>query len=152
MLNYKKILLVFFLLLFSDTLLAHQIAGMDLTVKLVNENKILINGFNKKTKTPLNGNKIKLYSMVNNKILFEGYLENGSLETTIPNLPYAIYMYVGSQDVVIEGIPPKEGFSGIYASKTNRAFYYSLFFSLFFILVGISIILKREFYLKKIRN
>lgn len=141
----KKIfLLVFSLLTFLQ---AYKIEGMDLSAKLADEDKIEIIGTNKRAKLPLDGNKIKLLSM-NNRILFEGFLKNGTLITTIPNEPYFIYMYVGSLDVVIEGIAPKNGFQGLLVSKKDRAFYYSLFFSLSFIFLTIIVILRKKFNLK----
>lgn len=139
----KKIFLLVFI--FSTFLQGHKIAGMDLSVKKVDEDKIEIIGTNKKANLPLDGNKIKLLSMNNNKVLFEGFLKNGTLTTTIPNVPYFIYMYVGSQDVVIEGIAPKDGFQGVFASKKDRAFYYYLFFSLSFIFLTIIVILRKQF-------
>lgn len=138
MLNFNKILLLLFFI--SCSLFAHKIPGMTLTSKLIDENKIQIKGFNKRSQKLLDGNKIKLFSQANNRVIFEGYLNKGYLETKIPKEPYMIFMYVGEQDVVIEGLAPKSGFEGIYASKTNRAFKYTFALSLLFIFATIILI------------
>lgn len=140
MFNIKKILLLLFFI--STSLIGHKVPGMTLTSKLIDENKIEIKGFNKRSQKLLDGNKIKLFSQVNNRVLFEGYLNKGFLETRIPKEPYMIFMYVGEQDVVIEGLAPKSGYEGIYASKTNRAFKYTLGLSLLFVFTTIFLISK----------
>lgn len=139
----KKIILCILFYILSTHLYAHKIAGMDLKVQKIEENKILVEGLNKKTNEKLDGNKIKFLSL-NNKVLFEGHLNKGSLVTDIPNVSYFIYMYVGDQDVVIEGISPKEGFTGILSSKKDKAFFYTLSFSLFMIILGTSIFIRRK--------
>lgn len=139
----KIFLLILFFTLFS-CVYAHKIAGMQLSVELIQDEKILIKGFNEQVKKTLHGNKIKLISMLNNKVLFEGFLNEGVLNTSVPSVPYWIYMYVGNQDVVIEGIAPTGGFLGVYASKKDRAFFYTLVGSLFFICLAIITLLKRR--------
>lgn len=144
----KKVFL-FILVFFTSFLYAHKISGITLNAKLLENDKMQIKGFNKRSKKMLNGNKIKLFSQASNKVLFEGFLKNGLLITKIPKQPYMIFMYVGSKDVVIKGLEPKSGFSGIYASKINRAFNYTLLVSLLFVFSTIILIFK-NFFLKKV--
>ena len=144
----KKIFL-FIVVFFTSFLYAHKIPGITLNAKLLENDQIQIKAFNKRSKKMLNGNKIKLFAQASNKVLFEGFLKNGLLITKVPKQPYMIFMYVGSQDVVTEGLEPKSGFSGIYASKINRAFYYSLALCLFFIFASMVLIFK-NFFIKKV--
>lgn len=139
----NKTITVLVILCFTSFLYAHKIPGMTLIAKVFEDEKVEIKGFNKRSKKLLDGNKIKLFSQANNKVLFEGFLKNGLLKTTIPKQPYMIFMYVGNQDVVIEGPAPKSGFEGIYASKTNRAFNYTLGLSLFFLFTSLFLIIKK---------
>lgn len=133
----------FFLL---SSLKAHKIPGMDLSVEHTINNQIIIKGFNKRANKGLHGNKIKLYSTINNSVIFEGFLNQGTLITKVPKVPYSIFMFVGDNDVVIEGIAPKNGFSGIYASKTNRAFNLMLYLNLLLLILSVVFIIKRYRY------
>jgi len=144
MLKNKFIILLIFLC-FSNILHAHKIPGMVLTAEVLQDDILQIKGFSKRSNQALDGNKIKLFAQANNKILFEGFLKNGTLKTNIPKQPYIIFMYVGNQDVVIEGPESSSGFSGIYASKTNRAFKYTFLLSMLFIFSTLIIILKQTY-------
>lgn len=140
----KKIVIVFYMFLFSFTFLkAHEVIGIALDLELVDE-KLKIISYYEKNKKALDGNKIKIFSSLNNKLIFEGYLKDGELIVSVPKEPYYVYMYVGDDDVVVSGIPLKEESKLLGISKNNRAFMYTSFFSFLFLFMTIIIIFKRN--------
>lgn len=132
-----------FLLLFTTTLFAHKIAGVELEVKKIENNKIHINAFFKKSKRALAGNKIKLISMIDNRVLFEDKLSKKGLITNIPNESYWVYLIVRDNDVVKDGPAPSKGFK-IEVKKEAKAFLYTSITSFIFIFISIILMFRNK--------
>lgn len=136
--------LVLFVLLFLATnIFAHKVAGVNLEVEKLEKNKILINAYFKKSKRVLIGNKIKLISMIDNRILFEDKLKSKGLITFIPNESYWIYLIIRDKDVVIDGPAPLNGFEK-ELKKEPKAFLYSLVISLIFLVLSFFLMYKKR--------
>ncbi len=134
--------ILFILLILSTKLFAHKVAGIKLEAKKVEGDKIQINAYFQKSKRALIGNKIKLISMIDNRILYEDKLSSKGLITIIPNESYWIYLILKNNDVVIDGIAPLNGFE-IEVIKEPKAFLYSLIISMIFLLLSLLFIYKR---------
>lgn len=103
-------------------LFAHKIEGVNLVITPIQNDTIAIEGQMKSSGKRLEGNKVSLISMIDKKVLFEGYLEGSKpLNVKIPEESYWVYMYVGDQDIVEEGMAPKGGFKKIATSQKERA-------------------------------
>lgn len=137
----KFILLV--LIFFTTNSLAHSVPGIKLEVKDLKNNTMLITGKFKKSGKNLIGNKIKLISMIDYKVLFEDKLTFKGLITSIPNESYWIYLIVRDNDVVITGPAPIEGFKTL-VKKEPKAFIYTLSASLIFLLLSIFLMFKKK--------
>ena len=135
------------ILLLCSTLFAHKIEGLTLLMTPLENDMVAIEGRMKGSNKTLEGNKIALISMIDKRVLFEGFLEGGkALHVKIPDESYWVYMYVGDQDVVEEGIAPEGGFSQIATSQKERAFRTMFALSLGFILLFFSFFGGRYFY------
>lgn len=137
-----------FSFIFSVLGFAHAIPGINLEVKDLKNNTMLITANFKKSKRPLVGNKIKLISMIDNRVLFEDKLPLKGLITKIPDESYWIYLIVRDNDVVIDGIVPLNGFTK-EVKKEPKALLYSLVLSLFFIISASLLMIKRKKELRK---
>jgi len=141
-------------LLLCTHLFAHKIEGLILVITPLENDFIAIEGKMKGSGKKLEGNKIALISMIDNRVLFEDFLENGKpLHVKIPQESYWVYMYVGDQDVVEEGIAPKNGFLKMAISQKERAYRTMMmislgFMTLFFVVSGYRIFLYRKRHLK----
>ncbi len=131
-----------FIVLLSTQLFAHKIEGLNLIITPIESDTISIEGKMKGSGKKLEGNKIALISMIDKRILEEAFLEGGKpLQLKIPQESYWVYMYVGDQDVVEEGPPPRGGFKKVALSQKERA-YRSMgmlslgFITLFCVVVG----------------
>lgn len=124
----------------NSLLFAHKIEGINLLIVKGDNNTITIEGRLKGSSKKLEGNKVQLISMIDKKVLFESFLENNkALIAPIPSESYWVYMYVGDQDSVEEGPPPKEGFKVMATSQKNKAFNSMASMSLFFVLCALMI-------------
>jgi len=130
-----KITKIFLFLLLSINLYAHKIPGILLEVKALENDKMLILGKFKKSKRILSGNTIRLISMFDNRVLYEAKQTNTGLITDIPKESYWIYLVVRDNDVVIDGIAPKNGFLK-EIKKEPKAFLYTLISSLFLLFLS----------------
>lgn len=109
--------------LLTTQLFAHKIEGINLIITPIESDTISIEGKMKGSGKKLEGNKIALISMIDKRILEEAFLEGGKpLQLKIPQESYWAYMYVGDQDVVEEGPPPRGGFKKVATSQKERAF------------------------------
>ena len=128
------------IMLLGSHLFAHKIEGLNLIITPLENDVIAIEGRMKSSNKKLEGNKIALISMIDKRIIQEAFLEsNKPLQLKIPDESYWVYMYVGDQDVVEEGIAPKKGFTKMAISQKERAFRTTLgmglgFLSLFMII------------------
>jgi hypothetical protein len=138
-----KTIKLFLFFLVSINLYGHRIAGIKLEVEALENNQIHITGKFQKSQRILVGNKIKLISMIDNRILFEAKEGELGLITNIPKESYWIYLIVRDNDIVINGIAPKNGFE-TKVEKEPRAYLYSLSFCLFFIFITIFIFYKKR--------
>lgn len=132
----RKILLP--LILLSLYSFAHKVAGVDMSLKKLENNKIEIKAFFKKSKKILSGNEVKLISMFDNRVLKEGKLKSNGLILDIPTESYWVYVLVRDNDIVQDGIAPTEGFTKTI-KKDKIAFLYSTLIAILFILLSIVI-------------
>jgi len=139
-----------FLLLVAFTTygFAHAIPGISLKVKDLRDNTMLITANFKKSKRPLIGNKVKLISMIDNRVLFEDKISKDGLTTKIPNESYWIYLIVRDNDVVIDGIAPLKGFTK-EVKKEPKAFLYTLIASLSFIVLATILMIRKKKFKKE---
>ena len=131
-------LLILFFLFLGTNVFAHKIPGIKLQVEDLKDNTMLISAKFKKSNRALIGNKIKLISMIDNRVLFEDKLPKGGLKTTIPNESYWIYLIVRDNDVVIDGIAPLNGFAKS-VKREPKAFLYTLALSVIFLILSVNI-------------
>ena len=111
------------ILLLATHLFAHKIEGINLIITPIESETISIEGKMKGSDKKLEGNKIALISMIDKRVLEEGFLEGGKpLQVKIPQESYWVYMYVGDQDIVEEGPPPSGGFKKVAVSQKERAY------------------------------
>ncbi|AFL68895.1 hypothetical protein [Sulfurospirillum barnesii] len=111
------------ILVLCTHLLAHKIEGINLLITPLENDMIAIEGKMKGSQKRLEGNKVALISMIDKRVIFEAFLEGGKpLHVKIPEESYWVYLYIGDQDVVEEGMAPKEGFKKIAHSQKERAF------------------------------
>lgn len=137
-------------LCFCVPLLAHKIEGVTLVITPASNDTVMIEGQMKGSGKKLEGNKVAFISMIDKKVLFEGYLEGSKpLNVKIPEESYWIYMYVGDQDVVEEGIAPKGGFKKIATSQKERAFRTTMGPGLLFLGLFLTTVAYRVFHFKK---
>jgi len=108
MLNKKILLLIF--IAFLTVLEAHKIPGIALELEKLENDKIHINAFFKRSKRPLVGNEVRLISMFDNRVLNIGKTTKKGLILNIPNESYWVYLLVRDNDIVVDGIAPKNGF------------------------------------------
>jgi len=114
---------LWFVLLLGTHLFAHKIEGLVLVMTPLENDVIAIEGKMKGSGKKLEDNKVALISMIDKRVLFEDFLDGGKpLHVKIPQESYWVYMYVGDQDVVEEGIAPKAGFSKMATSQKERAY------------------------------
>lgn len=122
------------ILLLGTYLFAHKIEGLVLVMTPLENDTVAIEGRMKGSGKKLEGNKVALISMIDKRVLFEDFLEgNKPLHVKIPQESYWVYLYVGDQDVVEEGIAPKNGFVKMATSQKERAYRTMLMVSLSFI-------------------
>lgn len=143
----NKFLLVLFIF-FSTSVFAHKIPGIKLEVQDLKDNTMLITAKFKKSNRALIGNKIKLISMIDNRVLFEDKLPSGGLKTIIPNESYWVYLIVRDNDVVIDGPAPLNGFEKSI-KREPKAFLYTLVLSISFLVLSILLMIKKKKYTKK---
>ncbi|WP_041959109.1 hypothetical protein [Sulfurospirillum arsenophilum] len=130
------------ILMLATHLFAHKIEGINLILTPLENDKMSIEGKMKGSGKKLEGNKIALISMIDKRVLEEAFLEgNRALHVKIPQESYWVYLYVGDQDVVEEGPPPRGGFKKVAVSQKERAFRTMTtlclsFIALFFIVGG----------------
>ena len=136
-------LIFVFLVLFTTNLFAHKIAGVELKIKKIEDDKIHINAFFKKSKRVLSGNKIKLISMIDNRVLFEDKLSQKGLVTNIPNESYWVYLIVRDNDVVKDGPAPTNGFK-IEVKKEAKALLYTSLASFTFLFLSIILMFRNK--------
>lgn len=109
--------------LLTTQLFAHKIEGINLIITPIESDTISIEGKMKGSGKKLEGNKIALISMIDKRVLEETFLEGSKpLQLKIPQESYWVYLYVGDQDVVEEGPPPRGGFKKIALSQKERAY------------------------------
>lgn len=137
----KKIILIMFLSF--STLLAHKVAGVDTTIKRISDNKIHIKAFFKKSNRPIFGNKVRLISMFDNRVLNKGKLNRDGLILNIPKESYWVYVLYKDNDIVKDGPSPKNGFTKAI-KKERIAFLYSFLLSIFFLILSIIIAYKKS--------
>ena len=128
--------------LLTTQLFAHKIEGINLIITPIESDTISIEGKMKGSGKKLEGNKIALISMIDKRVLEEAFLEGSKpLQLKIPQESYWVYLYVGDQDVVEEGPPPRGGFKKVSTSQKERAYRMmamlcSGFIALFCVVVG----------------
>jgi len=121
-------------LLLGTHLFAHKIEGLTLVMTPLENDVVAIEGKLKGSGKKLEGNKVAFISMIDKRILFEDFLDGSKpLHVKIPQESYWVYLYVGDQDVVEEGIAPKAGFSKMATSQKERAYQTMRLISLGFI-------------------
>lgn len=131
----------------SLQLFAHKIEGVNLIITPLPNDMIAIEAKMKGSVKGLEGNKIALISMIDKRVLFEGFLEGSrALHVKIPDESYWVYMYMGDQDVVEEGPAPSSGFVKMARSQKERAFRITfgvnlLFITLFALLLAYRIVI-----------
>lgn len=129
-------------LLLCTHLFAHKIEGLTLVMTPLENDVMAIEGKMKGSGKKLEGNKVALISMIDHRVLFEDFLEGGKpLHVKIPHESYWVYLYVGDQDVVEEGMAPKDGFLKLAPSQKERAYRMMLMVSCGFLalFVGVSV-------------
>ena len=132
----KKIILP--ILFLSICSFAHKVAGVDMSLEKLQDNKIKIKAFFKKSKKPLFGNEVKLISMFDNRVLNHGKLISKGLILDIPKESYWVYVLVRDNDIVKDGIAPNGGFLKTI-KKEKVAFLYTTIIAVFFILISVII-------------
>ncbi len=111
------------IVLLTAQLFAHKIEGLNLIITPNESDTISIEGKMKSSGKKLEGNKIALISMIDKRVLEEAFLEGSKpLQLKIPQESYWVYLYVGDQDVVEEGPPPRGGFKKVATSQKERAY------------------------------
>ena len=134
----------------SLQLFAHKIEGINLIITPLPNDMLAIEAKMKGQTKGLEGNKIALISMIDKRVLFEGFLEGSrALHVKIPDESYWVYMYMGDQDVVEEGPAPSSGFVKMARSQKERAFRITfginlLFITLFAQLLAYRIVIYRK--------
>lgn len=140
-------------LLLCTHLFAHKIEGLTLVMTPLENDVVAIEGKIKGPGKKLEGNKIALISMIDHRVLFEDFLEGGKpLHVKIPHESYWVYLYVGDQDVVEEGIAPKAGFLKLAPSQKERAYRTMLMVSCGLIALFLGISVYRIYHYKKRRK
>jgi len=134
---------VLLILIFITSLQAHKVAGIKLNIKDLKDNTILITAQYKKSKRALVGNKVKLISMIDNRVLFEDKLPQDGLIAKIPDESYWVYLIVRDTDVVLEGPSPLEGFK-VYVKKEPKAFLYTFSASMIFLGLSAFLIFRKK--------
>jgi len=146
MLNKKILLLIF--IAFLTVLEAHKIPGIALELEKLENDKIHINAFFKRSKRPLVGNEVRLISMFDNRVLNIGKTTKKGLILNIPNESYWVYLLVRDNDIVVDGIAPKNGFIKT-VKKDKIAFIYSFIIIIIFLLLSLIIAYKKSINFKK---
>lgn len=135
----------------NSLLFAHKIEGINLLIVKGDNNTITIEGRLKGSNKKLEGNKVQLVSMIDKRVLFESFLENNkTLIAPIPSESYWVYMYVGDQDMVEEGPPPREGFKVMAISQKNKALKYMASISLFFVFCALMVAVYKAYKIQKL--
>lgn len=136
--------------LLTTQLFAHKIEGINLIITPFESDTISIEGKMKGSGKKLEGNKIALISMIDKRVLEEAFLEGSkALVLNIPQESYWVYLYVGDQDVVEEGPPPRGGFKKIALSQKERAYRSMAMLSLGFITLFCVVVGYRVYRYKK---
>lgn len=138
----KKIIL-FLLISFLSILYAHQIPGISVETTKLENDKINIKAFFKRSKKPLIENEVRLISMFDKRVLKKGKLSYQGVVLEIPKESYWIYVIVRDNDIVAEGLPPKKGFNKTI-EKTEIAILYTLGVCIFFIFLSFFIGYKKS--------
>ncbi|AXH14677.1 hypothetical protein CP985_04415 [Malaciobacter mytili LMG 24559] len=148
--KFTTILIIAF---FSINLYAHNMAGFEMVLKPLKDDLLKIEAKMKNSSRKLYGNKVQLVSMVDNRVLLEGYLqEKKDLIVKIPKESYWVYIYIEDNDIVQEGPAPINGFKIIVQSQKNKAFKYCLYLSLLFLILAGFIAMKKIRVYKKLKN
>lgn len=149
----NKFIIILSIVFFSINLYGHNMAGFEMVLKPLKEDLLKIEAKMKNSSRKLFGNKVQLVSMVNQRVLFEGYLEEKKeLIVKIPKESYWVYIFIEDNDIVEEGPAPANGFEIIVESQKNKAFKYSLYISLLFIIFASYISMKKISVYKKLKN
>lgn len=138
-----KVRKVFILVLFLTTMMfAHKVAGVDTSITKIQNDKILIKAFFKKSKKPIYGNGVKLISMFDNRVLDKGKLLREGIELDIPKESYWVYVLYRDNDIVKDGPSPDIGFDKA-VQKEKIAFLYTSILSLILIILSVLIAYRR---------
>lgn len=136
----KKLLI---LISFLSLLEAHRIPGISLDIKKTKNEQIQIEAFFKRSKKPLIGNEVRLISMFDNRVLNKGKTSHKKLVLDIPDESYWVYLIVRDNDIVVDGLPPKDGFKKII-KKEKIALLYTLLITCFLIFTSFLIAYKKK--------
>ncbi|WP_072681344.1 hypothetical protein [Arcobacter sp. LA11] len=136
MIKKKTILLI--CITFFTVLEAHKIPGIELELKKLENDKIHVSAFFKRSKRPLVGNEVRLVSMFDNRILTTTKTTIKGAILDIPKESYWVYLLVRDNDLVKDGIPPEKGFVKI-AKKEKVAFLYTTLSVIGFFIISIFI-------------
>lgn len=129
---------------------AHKLQGFEQVLTPQENDMLLIEATMKNSVKRLYGNRVELISMVDERVLFQGVLdENKPLIVPIPKESYWVYIYIQDKDIVEEGPAPKGGFDIIVESKKDKAFLYTLGISLALLLVAAFLSFRRYLNYKK---
>jgi len=146
MLNKKTLLLI--CITFLTILEAHKIPGISLELKKLENDKIQVNAFFKRSKRPLIGNEVRLISMFDNRILATSKTTIKGTILDIPNESYWVYLLVRDNDLVKDGIAPEKGFIKI-AKKEKIAFLYTTLSIIGFLIISLFIGYKKSLKFKE---
>ena len=132
-------------------LFAHKVAGVNMDIERLDNNKIFIKAYYKKSKKALFGNEVRLISMFDNRILKKGKLTQKGISFDIPKESYWVYVLVRDNDIVKKGFAPIEGFHK--EVELNRiAVFYSVIVALLSILLSLYIAyIKRKKFKQSLR-
>ncbi|WP_024954713.1 hypothetical protein [Sulfurospirillum arcachonense] len=139
-----KIRVIFLLLISMFSILeAHKVPGMVVTAEKLDNNKMHIKAFYKKSKRPLIANEVRLISMLDNRVLKKGNITRKGIIMDIPKESYWIYVIVRDNDIVTDGIAPDGGFDKI-VKKEKLAFLYTSLAAILFLLISFFIGYRRS--------
>jgi len=133
---------ILFIIVLSTLAFAHKVAGVDMEVQKVGDDKILINAFFTKSKRTIAGNEVRLISMFDNRVLDKGKLSLEGLVLNIPSESYWVYVIVRDNDIVKDGLAPTKGFDKM-VKLDKVAFLYTSLATILFLLLAFFIGFKR---------
>jgi len=122
---------------------AHNVAGVDMSVKKLDNDKIEVKVFYQKSKKALSGNEVRLISMFDNRVLQKAKLEKKGLILDIPKESYWVYVMLRDNDIVKDGLAPTNGFTKTI-KKENLALKYSIIMTTFFLFLSLFFAYKRN--------